>query len=442
MASNGTAVSNAAPCATPAGEPEAAPHDARVLLDLLLGAERRRLDQIERRLGEHDHERRDVVRRAEDHSEVLVDAVRLTAERGEELSEALRPEVEHGLRRSIRDNPDVMADALYPVLGPAVRKLVASLFQPEASGAGQPYRVEQLFLIHRETSLVLAHSAMNSSQANDADVVSGMLEAIRSFVQEAFSAPDFDGMQTLTVGDITVWVEWGPQAVLAVVVRGFPPDALREACAETLRRIHLEHADALDRFDGDIAAFESIGPELASSIGALGGDSHPSSARRRRIGAGALLAGVATTIWYASALGDERRWQRLLDGLDATPGIVVVDSTRTGAGSSLTALRDPLAESPDAWLAAPAHDGFDLRANWVPYLSLEPTLILRRVRAAVEPGEDRGATLAGNVLTLPDTVATQRRGPLRARLSMIPGIERIEFLPPDVASGSITDGAS
>ena len=142
MASNGTAVSNAAPCATPAGEPEAAPHDARVLLDLLLGAERRRLDQIERRLGEHDHERRDVVRRAEDHSEVLVDAVRLTAERGEELSEALRPEVEHGLRRSIRDNPDVMADALYPdasrrwTIGPASFEVDSDIATAQQSSEG------------------------------------------------------------------------------------------------------------------------------------------------------------------------------------------------------------------------------------------------------------------------------------------------------------------
>ena len=44
------------------------------------------------------------------------------------------------------------------------------------------YRVEQLFLIHRKTSLSLLHVALDPAIAKDSDMVAGMLSAIQDFV--------------------------------------------------------------------------------------------------------------------------------------------------------------------------------------------------------------------------------------------------------------------
>ena len=56
------------------------------------------------------------------------------------------------------------------------------------------YRVEQVFLIHRETGLLLQHVSAGPRRASqDADMVSGMLTAIRDFVQDSFGGKERAG---------------------------------------------------------------------------------------------------------------------------------------------------------------------------------------------------------------------------------------------------------
>ena len=50
------------------------------------------------------------------------------------------------------------------------------------------YRVEQAFLIHAETGLLLAHATAPGLQVPDADLISGMLTAIQDFVSDSFGA--------------------------------------------------------------------------------------------------------------------------------------------------------------------------------------------------------------------------------------------------------------
>src|SRR5208283_3930107 len=64
--------------------------------------------------------------RAQDVSAVLPEAIRLRRKRGDEaaLSAALGPSVETALRESVRKNPGTLADALFPVMGPAIRRSI------------------------------------------------------------------------------------------------------------------------------------------------------------------------------------------------------------------------------------------------------------------------------------------------------------------------------
>ena len=48
------------------------------------------------------------------------------------------------------------------------------------------YRVEQVFLIHAQTGLLLQHVVADAVTAQDADMVSGMLTAIRDFARDSF----------------------------------------------------------------------------------------------------------------------------------------------------------------------------------------------------------------------------------------------------------------
>ena len=135
------------------------------------------------------------------------------------------------------------------------------------------YRTEQAFLIHRTTGLPLLHVAAPEvrNEAQDADMVSGMLTAIRDFVQDAFRNNSNEGggtnsLDALRVGELEVWVEQGPLAVIACVIRGSAPKELHTLFQETLEHIHGRYGRALERFDGDTAPFAPAQPELEQCL--------------------------------------------------------------------------------------------------------------------------------------------------------------------------------
>ena len=88
------------------------------------------------------------------------------------------------------------------------------------------YRVEQVFLIHRSTGLLLAHRAADTAVVKDAAMVSAMLTAIQDFVQDSFGANQAEKLETMQVGEFTVWIQHGPSAILAGLLRGSPPIGL------------------------------------------------------------------------------------------------------------------------------------------------------------------------------------------------------------------------
>src|ERR1017187_6091965 len=172
----------------------------------IVGPEQHQLQDLQDRLDNPQ-------RHAKDISRALPEALGLVS--GDPtVSAALAPAVEEAMTASVRANPQTMADALFPVMGPAIRKSLAATLASmleglnralehslsprslgwrwEAWRTGRPfseivlantvvYRVEQVFLIHRQTGLLLAHVAAEEAVVQDADMVSGMLSAIRDF---------------------------------------------------------------------------------------------------------------------------------------------------------------------------------------------------------------------------------------------------------------------
>lgn len=291
---------------------------------LLLDSERREIEELRERLEEvnaletiikvdelrarnreleariHELEARILLppERTEHVSEVLPAAiVHRRAARGD-LTDALRPDIEQALHDSIRRDPTVMAEALYPVMGPTIRKLIASMFSLDTMRPGSKYVVSNAYLIDRHTSLPLAVHAPEEAGL-EADMVSGMMEALRSFVQDAFEAKEFDGLHDLRVGDVELWIEWGPHAVLAVVVRGIAPESLRMEMQVTLERFHISYAEELGLFDGDPAPFLPMTADLGELTGRLERVGAPSSARRflPLLVVIAVLAAIGLLIW-------------------------------------------------------------------------------------------------------------------------------------------------
>ena len=192
--------------------------DLEQLKELLFGAEKEALQSITERIG-----RREV--RTADVADILPEAIHLSHRKDGELVDSLTQPVGECLRNAVRDDPRTYGDALYPVMGPAIRKAIAHALRTlsqqiseavehsispkglkwrwQASRAGVPFgefllqktlrfRVEQAYLISRENGLLVGHVHHESSKIKDSDAVSAMFTAIQDFVKESFS-PDRTG---------------------------------------------------------------------------------------------------------------------------------------------------------------------------------------------------------------------------------------------------------
>src|SRR5262245_8814580 len=380
------------------------------LRELILGPERRRLRELERRL--------DAGATPEEVADLLPEAIALRAGRDRQLARALAPTVESAIGESVRRNPREIASAIFPVLGPAIRKaiaetlagLVASInntiehslsprglrWRLEAWRTGVPYaqivlkhalvyRVEQVFLIHSETGLLLSHAWAPDLPASDPDLISGMLTAIRDFVADSF-APERDagGLRQFSVGELTVMVEQGPRAMIAAVVRGQAPDTLLTKLQDTVETIHLQFSAPLADFDGDTAPLAGVRPLLEECLATVVATGRERTSRRAAWLPWAIAGLLLVLVLGGLAWRSHRRWTGAVERLRSEPGIVLVRAERGGRWS-FTGLRDPMAADPSALLAAAGVDTATVEQDWERYLSLQPQLLLARGAAGRRP---------------------------------------------------------
>ncbi len=400
-----------------------APEQLADLREILVGREQRAIAELRRRLDALELTPEEV-------AEQLPNAIALRASQDDQLARALAPTLEGAISESVQRNPQQIAEAIYPSLGPAIRKaiseamaaLVAGInhaiehslswqglkWRVEAWRTGVPYpqvvmryalvyRVEQVYLIHAEDGILLAHVAAPDLAAPDADLISGMLTAIRDFVADSFNAGEAGGLRTFTVGELTVLVEPGPRAVLAAVVRGQSPPSLLERLQRTLETVHLRFAGPLSRFAGDAALFEPAKPLLAECLEKVLTTDRP---RRRSLGPWIAwsLALLAVVALVALALVAQRRWHRGLAALRAQPGIVVLEASHGLRGWRFAGLRDPLAADPQTVLSRLGVDTQRVRGSWTPYVSADAPIVLARARRALSAPPTVRLALTGDTL--------------------------------------------
>jgi OOP family OmpA-OmpF porin len=389
------------------------------LRGLLLAADEAEVVRLQQRLE-------DPQSRAEDVSRVLPEAITIRSQEDRQLTDALMPTVEEAIVRSVRRNPEVLVDALFPVMGPAIRKSISStlaeMLESLNTTLGQGFsaqgfkwrlegwrtgksfsevvllrtllfRVEQVFLIHRKTGLLLQHVSAGGAGVQDTDMISGMLTAIRDFVHDSFGGMEADGLRAFQVGQFSVWVEQGPLAIVAGVIRGNPPRELRGVFTEAIEKIHHDQAHALSEFEGDAAPFERSREDLEACLktqqhpGAAGVPGARGKRSRRPLWAALAVVLAALGLLAFFSVRRTRRWDGYLAKLGAQPGIVVSAAGRRDGKFFVTGLRDPLAADPAALLPASSLRREDVRGTWKPFQSLEPELIAARARSLLEaPG--------------------------------------------------------
>ena len=429
-------------------EPEASEAESlRELRSLLVGPEQIQIEQLQGRLENPQV-------RAQDVSQVLPEAIVLRSGQDKKLAAALTPTVEESLRSAIQKNRATLAEVLFPIMGPAIRKAITeslrSLLQSlneilehsfswqslqwrlEARRTKRPfaeivlihsliYRVEQVFLIHRETGLLLEQVVNEPSLLPDADLVSSMLTAIKDFMGDLFHAHEQNALETIQFGEFTLWIEEGPQAILAAVIKGTAPEKIRSEFRESLELIHLDQGEALSSFQGDTAPFEAARPHLEDCLlkEFQPGKKKTSPLVPILLGGLLLLVGV----WVTFTLLDHWRWSDFVTKLRSQPGIVVTSTGKKQGKYLVTGLRDPLAVEPQVILT---QNGFEPDAvvfQWQPFQSLDPSFTLKRIKKFLDPPSTVALRLKNGTLHASGSAPQQWIVEARKLVRAIPGVE-------------------
>lgn len=429
------------------------PDSLTELRRLLVGPEQQEINSLRERLRQQEN------LLPEDVSRVLPEAVMLRSRRDKKVTEALLPTVEEAIDISVRKNPQTLIDALFPVMGPAIRKAItealSSMTQAmnktlehslspqglkwrlEAWRTGRSFaevvmlhtllfRVEQVFLIHKETGLMLQHVVAGESGVQDADMVSGMLTAIQDFVQDSFGTEEGGALDTLQVGELGVWIERGPRAVLAAVIRGNAPQELRSMLQQSLEQIHNEFVIEFVAFEGDAAPFEGSRKYLEACL--------KSQYERRdkvkklitpiRVVAAMLLILILVSGFFY--LRSRWRWNNYLARVKSEPGLVITNAERQWGNYSISGLRDPMASDPQVLLTEAKLDPNNVESHWEPYHSLTPQFVLRRAQALLNPPYSVTLLVQNNNLSASGAASHQWILETRRLVRVIPGLDKFD----------------
>ena len=404
--------------------------DLEELKSLLFGAEKQTLESLNERV-------REPKTRATDIADVLPKAIQLSYNNDPALITELRDPVTSCLKESFKHEPEEYADVLYPIMGPAIRKSIAQALKAftqqinqtmdnslsakgiawrfQAYRAGIPfsdfvmqrslqYRIEQAYLISRENGLLMAHVHHDATKIKDSDAVSAMFTAIQDFVKESFSPDPNSRLETADIGEFTLWAVHGPHALMVCVIRGLPPKALRTELSAILERIHFRFSDALRSYAGDPKTVSGVETELQA---ALEFEAQHKIVDEGKLG-GAQILLIILLLCIVAGLGYTayERWQRhqyiadITDRFSKAPGVYLGNIDYDKGVFLIQGLRDPMAASIESITSDADIGKSQIKASFLPYQSLEPSIVFSRMKAQLDPPAGVNLALSDDAISV------------------------------------------
>lgn len=427
------------------------------LRDLLFHEDLARIDALEARL-------KDLQISPETVAKVLAEAVQQSASKDDALSQALSSPVEESVKASVARNPQALSDALFPVMGPAIRKSINSAIESMLQSLNQTleygfsmqglkwrldafrtkktfaeivllntlvYRVEQVFLIHKQTGVLLNHQSFNHNNDQDADVISGMLTAVQDFMRDSFSGESDQNVETLRLGSLEIIIKQSPDLVLAIVNRGNAPRSLHEDAEEALEKLQKTLYTDLKSFHGNTSHFETANPVLNQLMLSDYGNAGKKSSLLKPFLAISLVA-ISIMAWLGYAIYQEQaeqaRWAALIHDLNAQPGIVIADHQMNDDGvHTLSGLRDPLSIEPSSLLTQHKIERSQVAFQLQAFHSGQEAFILQRVKRIIQPPESINLSLSDSTLFIQGTASPKWVEQAQYRAIFVDGVEAVDL---------------
>jgi len=419
------------------------------LRDILLGPDKKNLEQLDKCFEDPKEHAKAI-------SQILPEAVKLSNAEGERLSAELMPTVEQAVKDSVRRDIHIFADALFPVIGPAIRKSITETFRQmvqsinqalehsfswqgikwrfQAWRTGKPfaeivlmhslvYRIEQVFLIHKNSGILIQHVALAEVEHQDADLVSAMLTAIQDFVKDSFQVKSEQGLNQIQMGDLSLWIEQGPEAVLAGVIRGNAPENIRQVLSNSLEDIHRQYGSLLENFDGEVSAFNNCEDILQKCLISQYHTEKKNISWMTWLFLGTALFGLL--LWSWLSIQEQMRWQLYVDKIKAEPGYVVTDAFHRDGKYRMQGMKDPLATDYRELMNQSVFQTNEVIHDFQPYQSLKTEFVIKRTRKILKPPETIELDIRNGILFVSGQAPLEWTEQLNNRSSFIAGIEEV-----------------
>ncbi|WP_055077750.1 BON domain-containing protein [Pseudanabaena sp. 'Roaring Creek'] len=278
----------------------------------------------------------------------------------DEIVDSLAPEMGSAIKRQIDLERDAMVDALYPVIGNTIAKYFAEAIRSinekveqtfsleglqrkmraKIRGVSEaelilkesvPFEVQAIFLIHNLSGLVIIDIQQSDLYSHaspiDADMLAGMLTAIRSFASECISRSErTTELDAINYSGSKILLEVAGYCYLAVIIEGEPDLKLVTKIRDVFGQVVQVHGESFKEFDGDTSL---VDPEIAIALKTLMAVEEPKDSNKPLKGlifmglAIAALIFVPISMYQSQSIRDRQIEAKILEALASTPELAV-----------------------------------------------------------------------------------------------------------------------
>lgn len=185
-----------------------------ILKEILLTDDREFIERITKRIAVLEQTLHEQEKLSEKVSPIVLEKLKIFSDN---IPENLGPEIVESIKQQIETSKDEVVEALYPILGKMIKKYISQemkvlsekvnnaarntfsfaglkrKLKAKATGVEEnelilrdlaSAQIEQVFLIEKDSGLLLG--SFSKKETVDQDMISGMLTAIKAFVEDAF----------------------------------------------------------------------------------------------------------------------------------------------------------------------------------------------------------------------------------------------------------------
>lgn len=350
---------------------------------LLYGEEQDKLVRLEQSLNNPEILARKL-------SRVLPDAIVIRSQKDSEISRALMPAIEDEIRELMPEKPITFGQSFKNKIASINKTIdnnfswrgikweIQSLFSRKsfaeiAVANTVIYQVDFVFLIRKKTGGLLQYVVSKHAPNRSPRLVSELMKTIQVLIKKSFEAENNQKVDTMKVGDLTIWLEEGPHAYMASLIRGIPPQQYRSVMKEILDRIHVKMWKDFDGFNGNTNPFVKIQSYLKQCLKVR----LRKEAKRTRIVVG--LFWISLFLGLISAFGffafSKYKFINFVNQVNSQPGIVVSSSSQWFGNGKVSGLRDPLSKDPRQLAMALGLNADKINFNFEPFESSIPEFV-------------------------------------------------------------------